>query len=452
MISHAWARRSGPALHYQLQAKRTIFPVIVAGLGIAGVMTLIKYTARALKRIKEEDEAGVGYDESSSAPFSPEAVARVVGVDLGTSFMKIALQNLEGDESKTVTVCESKDGRRLIPAVFYRHSSSEGSRDLQIGAIARAARFVKPEKTLSGFVSKLNDPKSGVLKLDGEDFSVDELCQLAAENLLSAAKDKLAVAEGKLAVAVISVPNLFSKEASERLLSAVRKAGVEPVGYLPDAVASILGSVKVLGTRSHDISSEAGSPRTVAVVDVGGAITQLCLVTVDGRQHKLVKAVTVEVGGEAFDAAIVGYLAAEFAKGNGGLNLLEDAQAKQRLFDAAEAAKHDLATNKSTSVSVPFISASAKGPLHLNSTISRALVEQLVSKHTAQIKADFKDLLYHGGATAPLKSVLLVGGGARMPVFHAMVREVTGGLDPIVVPAPEEVASIGAAIGLEHLN
>jgi molecular chaperone DnaK len=249
-------------------------------------------------------------------------------------------------------------------------------------------------------------------------------------------------------VAIVSAPNNFSEQAKDRLLNAVSHAGVDAVGVVPDGISAILGAFKVLGSTKGSSLSSDGAPVTVTVVDVGGACTQLSLVTIEGKKHNLIKALTIPIGGESFDEIIAKYLASEFSKASGGLNpfdLLQDPQAKQRLHDAAESAKHDLSTTKSTSISIPFISASQKGPLHLNVKLTRAQFEHLLDPGLQEIKKSFKDLLFNGGATAPLKSVLLCGGGARMPVFPAMVREVTG-LDATTVPTPEEVSAIGASI------
>jgi len=459
MIGRARVVRLTVGRASQLQAKRTVFPVIAAGVAMAVVGGVVKYGVRAYKRIQEEDalggggggggqEEGAADSSSSDNPKARgEAIARVLGIDLGTAFSKVAVHD---EEARSVTVCESKDGRRSVAASVFRHSAEE---DLQPGHLARAARFVKPGNTAHAFTPLLNAEESNnIVRIDGAEYLVDDLCTRLAANLLSAADNKLD--KGASSVAIIAAPNNFSYEANERLIAAVRKAGVDAIGTIPDGIASVIGSAKVLGpTRGHVVSSDSGSPVTVAVVDVGGACTQLCLVTVDGPNYSLVNSVTVDgIGGEAFDALLASYLAAEFSKHNSGLDLLQDAQAKQRVFDAAESAKHDLSTNKSTEVKVPFISATQRGPLHLNVTLSRSQLDRVLSAPMLKIKAEFKNLLFSGGATAPLKSVLLCGGGARMPAFTAMVQEVTGGLEAVVVPAPEEVAAIGAAASLEQMG
>lgn len=451
MLSHP-RRRIGREINFQLQSRRQIWPIVAAGVGVYVAGTAITYVIRAYKRMQNENStsetSNVSAEESSEPSSSTHdaEIKSVIGIDLGTSFSKTAIFDMN-----ILSVVENREGKRSVPAFVYKHAPEEEG--LQTGTTARAARFVKPNKTLGGFTMRLNDHEAKSSMIDGEPHDVDSLCTLLAKELVNSARDKIGSSSGALGrtVAILSSPNSFSQLANERLLKSVRAAGIEALATIPDGIASIIGAVRILGNEGAALLPD-GATTTVCVIDVGSAITQLSLIQCEGSgaqlnktRFKLINEKTVKIGGETFDASIVAFINSEFGKRNGGINLLLDGLSQQRCHDAAEVAKHDLSSTKSTRINIPFISATANGPLHIDVPLTRSQLEEILSQDLKEIKKNIKEILYNGGATAPLRAVLLVGGGARMPAILTIVEDVTGGMRPITVPAPEEVAVLGAA-------
>jgi len=382
---------------------------------------------------------------SAKAAPSVDELARVLGLDLGTTFAKIAQQDRS---NKSLELLVNREGKRSTPAYVYRHSEDE---PLQTGALARNARFVKAQNVSPrGFVSLLNSAEAPSWPLKLEGLNLDDLVKALTKDLVksvAAKQDSDTDLLGRT-VAILTAPNSFSAEACDRLVNAVRAAGIDVVGSIPDAVAAVKGSAKTLGpSKRSSLLPDGDAKVTIFVVDVGGLTTQLSLVQAEegGQKLTLLKDHSVPFGGDHFDEAVVKHLVTEFAKGNKGLDLLADNQSVSRLHEAAENAKHELSTSFSSKISLPFITATQAGPLHLEATLSRTQLERLISPHVDEIRAGIKQVLFSSAATAPLKGILLCGGGARMPCFTRVVQEVTGGLEPIIAPAPDEVGAIGAA-------
>ena len=429
-----------------LQQKRGFVPVLLAGVGLAGAAYLVSLTSRAYRRMQEEEGGGPSDSATGEGPkAAADVLARVLGLDLGTTFAKIAQQDRS---NKSLELLVNREGKRSTPMYFYRSSPDE---PLQIGAIARNARFVKAQNVSQrGFVSLFNIAEAPNWPLGLEGLSLDDLIKALTKDLVksvAAKQDSDSDLLGRT-VAILTAPNNFSAEASDRLVNAVRSAGIDCVGSIPNAVAAVKGAAKTLGpSKRSSLLPDGDAKVTIFVVDVGGLTTQLSLVQAEegGQKLTLVKDHTVPFGGDHFDEAVVKHLVAEFAKGNKGLDLLKDTQSVSRLHEAAETAKHELSTSFSSKISLPFITATQAGPLHLEATLSRTQLERLISLQVDEIREGIKKVLFSSAATAPLKGILLCGGGARMPCFTRVVQEVTGGLEPILAPSPDEVCALGAA-------
>lgn len=459
-------RRPIPQSLHLLESKRHVWPLVAAGVGVFLAGNLIRYSIRAYERMQQEegtpaspsDDGSTSSSSSAAAsgnrPSSSVPLTQCLGLDMGSSFSKVAHLNTLG--SPPVSVLENRQGLRSVASALYAHSSEEG---IQAGQIARAARFVKPGKTATAILHMLlDDPSSNAgeeatVTLDGKQYSGSALLTLLAGDLLSTA-----AAKGLKGIpAVVTAPNAFSDAARARLIMAVRAAGVECVDAVPDGVAAVLGAASLLGSRGSDLMPPPGQALTVAVVDIGGLATQLSLVHVsaassDGQRPPpptLVNSITLPHGGESFDAALAAWCAAEFTSANklppNHQSLLQDVMAKQRLYDACEQCRCQLSSAASASIHVPFISATPSGPLHLTLTMSRAQLDVLLAPQVGLIKESFKTLLFEGGATAPLRAVLLVGGGSRMAFARGLVRDITGGMEGLTFTEPEEVGSVGAA-------
>ena len=441
-----------------------MWPLVAAGVGIYLAGNIIVYGLRAYRRMHAEDGGGEAAEESSregSENVSNPRVAvlsRCIGLDIGSSFSKIA--HLDSVACPLISVLENREGRRSVASAVCALSAEEG---LQIGSLARASRYAKSSKTAaSSIVMRLMAEVSAEVTIDGKTYSADALCSLLAREMLLTTNAKGI----KDVPTIINVPNNFTDAARNRLLKAVRNAGTEAIAVVPDGIASVLGGLTVMGPKGHEILTPAGyggEAVTVAVIDIGGRITQLSLINISHRDGepslhaadsdaglvlKIDSHITLPIGGETFDECIAQWCNEQFSMAHSAVlrgSLLDDPLAKQRLFDAVEEARHDLSVSGSSHITIPFITATSGGPLHLSQLLSRAQLDKLLAPSVLDIQESFRKILFTGGATAPLRAILLVGGGSRMPFARRLVQEVTGGLNATSFAEPEVLACIGAA-------
>jgi len=454
--------------------------------------TMAIYAMRAMRKMEEErirNEGGsVGMDveeeNEAEGAGSPRRTQRLntidecLGLDLGSSFSKIT--HMEKKESRMfVEVLENREGRRVVATAVTNLND-----ELACGQLARAARFSTPKKTIFGTPILLGVEEGSLqeaalvesifksfpfafaakgkitLGNNAGSNSIKQLNTLLFKDLVSAASAKLGAAR-QLPPAIVSHPNFFNAESQAALLAACREAGVEAVSLVPDGVSAYISFVESASTSSSSSSRQLppSQAATVAVLDIGGRITQMSLLHVEhdeqrraGFAVRMLKEKTLfDVGGDFFDEALVEHLASKFAQQN-NINLLQDEQAKQRLFDAAETAKVSLSSQKSTEISIPFITATQKGPLHLTVAVSRSTLDSLLEPKVIKLKAAFtKILMDPSEATAPLAQIVICGGGSRMAFVRTLVMEATGGLVPCKIEEPEMACAIGAAAFADHL-
>ena len=352
-----------------LQQQRKIWP-IVAGVVIFSALTVVQYGMRAYQRMEKEtkdggEDAQTDGSNSSSNNSSTEGkhmkdFKKSIGIDFGSSFNKIGYR-----EDSKIDVIEDKTGRRSIASAI----SLPVSEPPMCGQLARNTRFSKPTSTYFGtsLMMGLKRDEDILNRIQSQlPYKVDSTSISIADMNIKIAKDLATVAlEKKIArsPAAISYPNFFKLHQQDALKSTMREAGLDAVALLPDAVAAVLGSIQ-MGELKIDKSAAAS---TIAVIDLGGRITQFSLVHADlspssSQPLSLVDHVTLfDVGGDFFDDAIVKFLSDKFTLENKGIHLLTDPQAKQRLYDAAEAAKIELSNANFTVVSIPFITADQTG-------------------------------------------------------------------------------------------
>ena len=340
----------------------------------------MKYFARAAARMKEEQEL-----ENIEGDVEMEDMA-VLGLDLGSTYSKISYWkhgNVEGKDSD-VNILENKEGRRAVPsAIMWESAEAEPN----TGHLARVARFHKAESVVSAPIllfgakyatdaqrSQLLDTlpfktvhKEGLevsvaFGKDGDMRQAGDLIATLGKEIHRTAIEKV----GDGVPVVLSVPNFFTPEAHEGLLSTLSRSGLTTVGALSDSVCNIIGAFKMGKIKKRDLSI-AGGAITAVVIDIGGRLTQLSLMHVEEtnrnelgvKVESLFERTLFNVGGDFIDDAIVSYLAKEFETEH-GVDLLADGQAKQRLHDAAEVLKQDLTKSKIASVNVPFVTATSK--------------------------------------------------------------------------------------------
>ncbi|MFJ9011886.1 molecular chaperone DnaK [Streptomyces canus] len=371
-------------------------------------------------------------------------MAKAVGIDLGTTNSVIAVW--EGGEP---TVVPNSEGNRTTPSVVAFTDTGERL----VGQLARRQAILNPKGTIYSakrFVGRHFDEISEEAKAVAYDvvegdggaarFKVrDKLYapeEISAQVLRKLADDASKQLGEKVTEAVITVPAYFNDAQRTATKDAGRIAGLEVLRIInePTAAALAYGMDK----KEHE---------TVLVFDLGGGTFDVSILDVgDGVVEVRSTAGDSHLGGDDFDRRLVDQLADGFQKEN-GIDLRQDPQALQRLFEAAEKAKTELSSVTQTQVSLPFITADASGPKHLTTTIMRSTFEQitgdLVERCLGPVRQAMDDAKVSDN---DIDEVILVGGSTRIPAVQALVRRLTGGKEPNMSVNPDEVVAMGAAI------
>ncbi|MEU9209728.1 molecular chaperone DnaK [Streptomyces sp. NPDC048415] len=371
-------------------------------------------------------------------------MAKAVGIDLGTTNSVIAAW--EGGEP---TVVPNAEGSRTTPSIV---AFAEGGERL-VGQLARRQAILNPKGTIYSakrFIGRHYDEVSDEAKavaydvVEGEGgvarFKVrDKL--YAPEEISAQVLRKLADDAGKqlgerVTEAVITVPAYFNDSQRQATKDAGRIAGLEVLRIInePTAAALAYGMDK----KQHE---------TVLVFDLGGGTFDVSILDVgDGVVEVRSTAGDSHLGGDDFDRRLVDLLADTFQKEN-GIDVRNDPQALQRLFEAAEKAKTELSSVTQTQVNLPFITADASGPKHLTETIMRSKFEQITADLVERTMEPVKQAMTDAKVSeSDIDEVILVGGSTRIPAVQKLVRRLTGGKDPNMSVNPDEVVAMGAAI------
>jgi molecular chaperone DnaK len=371
-------------------------------------------------------------------------MAKAVGIDLGTTNSVIAV--LEGGDP---TVIANAEGSRTTPSVVA--FTEQGER--LVGQLARRQAILNPKGTITSakrFIGRRYEevesearavsfdvaagPDGGArFDVRGKLYAPEEI---SAQVLRKLAEDAGKYLGERVTKAVITVPAYFNDAQRQATKDAGQIAGLEVLRIINEPTAAALAYG--LDKREHE---------TVLVFDLGGGTFDVSLLDVgDGVVEVRATAGDTHLGGDDFDRRLVDYLADEF-KGEQGIDLRNDPQALQRLFEAAERAKVELSSTTQTQVNLPFITADASGPKHLTATINRARFEQLTEDLVARCLEPVKQAIADAKVTeADIDEVILVGGSTRIPAVQALVRRLTGGKDPNMTVNPDEVVALGAAI------
>ena len=371
-------------------------------------------------------------------------MARAAGIDLGTTNSVIAAY--EGGES---TVIPNSEGARTTPSVVAFTENGERL----VGQLARRQSILNPKGTIYSvkrFIGRKFDEVQEEARQVTYDVVADENGNArikvrdklyAPEEISAMILRKLADDAGrslgeKVTEAVITVPAYFNDAQRTATRDAGKIAGLEVLRIInePTAAALAYGMDK----REHE---------TVLVFDLGGGTFDVSILDVgDGVVEVRATAGDTHLGGDDFDRRIVDHLADAFQKDE-GIDLRKDAQALQRLFEAAEKAKVELSSVTQTQVSLPFVTADANGPKHLTATLMRSTFEQitadLVERTTGPVKQAIADAKV---GPNDIDEVILVGGSTRIPAVQNLVRRLTGGTDPNMTVNPDEVVAVGAGI------
>jgi molecular chaperone DnaK len=373
-------------------------------------------------------------------------MARIIGIDLGTTNSVVAV--MEGGEA---TVIPSSEGGRLVPSVVATNPKT-GER--MVGQVARRQAIVNPENTvfsIKRFMGRkysdnevqqaldivpyrVTEAPNGDVRviIGGKEYAPPEVSAMILAKIKSDAEAYLGQS---ITQAVITVPAYFNDAQRNATKDAGKIAGLEVLRIINEPTASSLA-------YGLDKSVE----ETIAVFDLGGGTFDISILDV-GEGVFEVKATNGDtyLGGDDFDQRIIEYVAEEFHKDQ-GINIRSDRQALQRLKEAAEKAKIELSTVMQSEINLPFITADASGPKHLNVTLTRSRLEQLTDDLIERATAPCKQALTDAGLTPEdIDEVILVGGMTRMPAVQDLVKKIFK-REPHKGVNPDEVVAIGAAI------
>ena len=371
-------------------------------------------------------------------------MAIAVGIDLGTTNSVIAA--MEGGKP---TVIPNAEGSRTTPSVVA--FTDQGER--LVGQLARRQAILNPKGTIYSakrFIGRRYDEVASELSavsfdvVPGPDGSArfkirDRLYapeEISALVLRKLAEDASKFLGEKVTEAVITVPAYFNDAQRQATKDAGRIAGLEVLRIINEPTAAAL---------AYGLDKKQNE--TVLVFDLGGGTFDVSILDIgDGVIEVRATSGDTHLGGDDFDRRIVDFLADEFQRDN-GIDLRADPQALQRLFEAAEKAKVELSSVTQTTISLPFITADAAGPKHLNTTLTRAKFDQLTADLVERTAGPVQRAIADAKLTvADIDEVILVGGSTRIPAVQALVRRLTGGKDPNMTVNPDEVVALGAAV------
>jgi len=377
-------------------------------------------------------------------------MARAVGIDLGTTFSEIAV--VRGGEP---TVIPSSEGSTLVPSIVAISKTGERL----VGQIAKRQSIVNPENTvysIKRFMGrKWGEPPGRELPVEddarrktykvtkgpnnevrvlmgGKEYSPEEISAMILQKLKTDAEAYLGE---KVSDVVITVPAYFNDAQRQATKNAGVIAGLNVLRIINEPTAAALA-----------YGLDKKKEETVAVYDLGGGTFDISVLEIgEGTFQVKSTAGDTHLGGDDFDQRIMEWLIAEF-KRDQGIDLSQDRMALQRLREAAEKAKIELTTVQQTDVNLPFITADASGPKHLNISLTRAKMEQLVMDLAEKTLGPCQQALTDAGKTREqINEVILVGGQTRMPLIQQKVKEFFG-KEPNRSVNPDEVVAIGAAI------
>ena len=371
-------------------------------------------------------------------------MAKAVGIDLGTTNSVIAvweageekvIPNAEGARTTPSVVAFTEDGERLVGQLARRQSILNPK-----GTISSAKRFIgrsfdeiKEEANAVGFDVVEGPNGEARFNIRGKQYAPEEISAQVLRKLVDDASKFLGE---KVTEAVITVPAYFNDAQRTATKDAGRIAGLEVLRIInePTAAALAYGMDK----KNHE---------TILVFDLGGGTFDVSLLDVgDGVVEVRSTAGDTHLGGDDFDRRLVDYFADEFKKEN-GIDLRNDPQALQRLFEAAEKAKVELSSVSQTQVSLPFITADASGPKHLTMTGTRSKFEDLTADLVERCLGPVRQAMADAKVSEnDIDEVILVGGSTRIPAVQALVKRLTGGKEPNMTVNPDEVVAVGAAI------
>ncbi len=369
-------------------------------------------------------------------------MGKTIGIDLGTTNSCVAvltggepevLPNAEGGRTTPSVVAFTKSGERLVGAIAKRQAVTNPENTIFSikRFMGRKYSEVDEEMTIVPY-DVVRGPNGDVrVKVEDKEYSPPEISAMILQKLKA---DAEAFLGEPVTDAVITIPAYFNDAQRQATRDAGKIAGLDVKRIIPEPTAAALA-----------YGLEKDTDQTILVFDLGGGTFDVSVLEIaDGVFEVKATSGDNHLGGDNFDKAVVDWMVAEFKKDN-GIDLSADKSALQRLYEAAEKAKIELSTTATAQINLPFITADASGPKHLDMTLSRAKLEELVADLLDRLDGPTKAAIADSGAEGAIDHVVLVGGMTRMPAVQERVKKLTG-KEPHKGVNPDEVVAIGAAI------
>ena len=349
-------------------------------------------------------------------------MAKAVGIDLGTTNSVVSV--MEGGEPQVIANAE---GARTTPSVVAWSKGGE----VLVGEVAKRQAVTNPDRTIRSV--KRHIGTGWTTDIDGTAFTPQEI---SARVLMKLKRDAEAYLGEDVTQAVITVPAYFDDAQRQATKEAGEIAGLEVLRLVAEPTAAALA-----------YGLEKSEEQTILVFDLGGGTFDVSVLEIaEGVFDVKSTAGDAKLGGDDWDDALIDWMVTQF-KNDNGVDLSKDRMALQRLKEAAEKAKIELSSSQSTSINLPFLTATDAGPLHFEASLSRAKFNELTADLLERCEGPFKRAVKDAGvSTGDIDHVILVGGSTRIPAVQELVARLTGGKEPHKGVNPDEVVAVGAAL------
>ncbi len=371
-------------------------------------------------------------------------MAKAVGIDLGTTNSVVAVMeggkpaviaNAEGSRTTPSVVAFTKDGQRLVGQIARRQAVLNPENTIYSAKRFIGRQFDEVNSEIQNVSYKVVSGRDGVVRFEikGELNAPEEISAQVLRKLVDDASKHLGE---KVKDVVITVPAYFNDAQRQATKDAGKIAGLNVLRIINEPTAASLAyGIDKKKNEKVLVFDFGGGTFDVSILEVGDGVVEVK--STSGDTH---------LGGDDLDKRVVDWLASEF-KNSYGIDLRQDKQALQRLYEAAEKAKCELSTTVETSINLPFITADASGPKHLDVKITRAKFEELTRDLIERLEGPFKQALEDAKMTADaIDEVVLVGGSTRIPAVQELVKRLSGGKEANQSVNPDEVVAVGAAI------
>ena len=372
-------------------------------------------------------------------------MSKILGIDLGTTNSAMAvmegsepeiLVNAEGDRTTPSVEGFRKDGERVVGKAAKNQAvtNPENTVSSVKRFIGRSFAETKAEQAKVSYKVQAGKDGRTVVDIDGKDYTPEEISAMVLQKLKNDAEKQVG---SPITQAVITVPAYFNDAQRQATKDAGKIAGLEVLRIInePTAAALAYGLDKTNKDEKILVFDLGGGTFDVSILELGDGVFEVA--STAGDNH---------LGGDDWDHRVIDWLADKFAKDNGGIDLRKDKMALQRLKEAAEKAKMELSSTTQANINLPFITADATGPKHLDYTLTRAEFESITKDLLDRCRKPVEQALHDAGMSqGDIDEVILVGGSTRMPAVQELVKRMTG-KQPNMSVNPDEVVAMGAAV------